>query len=636
MTVILPKVAAVSKYRPNLVDRLKLIIQSESKGEAKELAGKALFFVCPEIKQEEIDVNPAEIAADLIIWNANLILGYTAKFQSLDPRFLKKSISTLSLVSQKSNSSIPSAHSMNSNDSFLLLKAIVLYDQIMNENVISVEEVMTSFKALFPLSYLKSTSYSKNNDFGMDQQCLWVTSEWLFAHQCNEGIDYCRNLAKAAFEANTAHSMRLFGSIWWEITLPLLPSAIDGMKLKADPEAQKARALAIGRLLRICPHTPTWSQMVQNWAKLGCANYTREIRGDVGSWTRSATLSCMNDLLRPFQVDFSSREWTGYANVGKACEDEPVNGFFPLSVGSCLFPDSKCWGLEEEKGQASLDGEIIDCFVRLALKQIMEQHTRIRQLAADLLFGLDRSTPLIQMVIALIPAEHQNSSSASMPELTKCLIGAVKLPTLRPTLLRGLIYTVGGNAPRETASMSKELIEVIGEESTAKAVFPELVAILKEEASAHRNGFYPALRTLILCCESVDLEMVLDPKLQGELYHLIPKLAVWQTKNANAAVVKSLLDLYALMLPLWTPERNVIAPALPFLEYPNAVIRNEAAQVLYMHCSMNGIEPEAQTILESGSFGSASFKESVAALQSLCSLSCSVCATNNPVRSVAS
>ena len=582
-------------------------------------------------------MNRTEIAANTVIWNAYLILGYAAKFQSLDPQFLKESIRILSLISQKANSSTPFTSSKNdTNLSFLLLKAIVLYDRIMNENVISAEEVLASFKALFPLSYLKSTFFAKNNDFGMDQQCLWVTSEWLFAHQCNEGVDYCRDLAKAALEANTGHSMRLFGSIWWEITLRFLPSAIDGMKLKADPEAHKARALAIGRLLRICPHAPNWSQMVQNWAKLGCADYTREIRGDVGSWTRSATLSCMNDLLRPFRVDFSSREWTGYANVGKACEDEPVNCFFPLSVGSCLFPDSKCWGLKEEKGKASLDSEIIDCFVRLALKQIMEQHTRIRQLAADLLFGLDRNTSLIQMVAGLVPAEHQNSSSASMPELTKCLVGAVTLPALRPTLLRGLIYTVGGNSPRETKSMSKELIEVISDESTAKAVFPELVVILKEEASAHRNGFYPALRTLILCCESVDLATVLDPKLQGELYQLIPKLAIWQTKNQNTAVVKSLLDLYALMLPLWTPERNVLAPALPFLEYPNAMIRNEAAQVLYMHCAMNGIEPEAQTILESGSFGSANFKESVTALRSLCSFSCSVCATNNPVRSVAS
>ena len=467
---------------------------------------------------------------------------------------------------------------------------------------------------------------SEKDDFAMDQQCLWVTSEWLFAHQCKEGIEYCRQLANFALQTNTQHSLRLFGSIWWEITLDLLPSAIDAMQQKRAPDAQQALATAIGRLLRICPRDSKWSQMVQNWAKLGCASYAREVRGDVGSWTRSATLSCMNDLLYPFAVDLGSLKWTGFATVGTICEDEPLNVFFPLSLGSCLFPDGRSWGLKEEekKKKVGEENEVVDCFVKLALKQLMEQHTKIRQLAADLLFGLDRTTPLIQMVVGLIPPELQNSSLASMPSLMKCLIHAVKLSELRPTLLRGLIYTVGGNTPTVTEEMSKELIEVIGDDAVAKEVLAELVVILKEEASAHRNGFYPALRTLILCCESVDLGAVLGAELQLELYRLIPKLAVWQAKNKNTAVMKSLLDLYALLLPLWTPDRSILAKALPFLEYPNPAIRSEAAQVLYMHLSMNGLDPEAQAVLEGGSFGSANYKDSVAALRKLCS-SFSVC-----------
>ena len=625
MTVLLPKVTAFSKYRPDILNRLETYLQYESKWENKELIGKALFFVCPELEWKDIGVSDLELCARQIISSAYLILGHVAKHQTLDPQILKKAIAVPPLfleVSQPCNTVKPSLQYYF----FLLLKATILYDRLMNESTLSSEEVMASLKALFPLSFLKSISLSEKDDFAMDQQCLWVTSEWLFAHQCKEGIEYCRQLANFALQTNTQHSLRLFGSIWWEITLDLLPSAIDAMQQKRAPDAQQALATAIGRLLRICPRDSKWSQMVQNWAKLGCASYAREVRGDVGSWTRSATLSCMNDLLYPFAVDLGSLKWTGFATVGTICENEPLNVFFPLSLGSCLFPDGRSWGLKEEekKKKVGEENEVVDCFVKLALKQLMEQHTKIRQLAADLLFGLDRTTPLIQMVVGLIPPELQNSSLASMPSLMKCLIHAVKLSELRPTLLRGLIYTVGGNTPTVTEEMSKELIEVIGDDAVAKEVLAELVVILKEEASAHRNGFYPALRTLILCCESVDLGAVLGAELQLELYRLIPKLAVWQAKNKNTAVMKSLLDLYALLLPLWTPDRSILAKALPFLEYPNPAIRSEAAQVLYMHLSMNGLDPEAQAVLEGGSFGSANYKDSVAALRKLCS-SFSVC-----------
>ena len=608
------------------------MIEFSSKWESKEIAGKALFFVCPEIDGELLKSFPGNIDPQRILLSAYLILGHTAKRLTVANEMIQKAVAVPSIVMQSCQNFSDVKPSIEYY-LFLILKAAVLYDRLLEQNAITPNELLTSTKALFPLTSFKTTSRSSNDEFGMDQQCLWVVSEWFYAYHFEEGIDYCVQLAKAALKTDSEQSIRLFGSIWWEITVDLLPSAIDGLKQKRTPEAQKARAIAIGRILRICTHTQNWSQMVQNWAKLGCVSYARDVRGDVGSWTRAATLSCMNDLLSPFKVEFCSQQWTGYANVGTICEEEPLNEFDPLSLGSCLFPDGKFWGLEAETRRASLDSDTIDCFAELALKQLMEQHTKIRQLAAELLFKLDRSTPFIQFIVALVPSELQNSSLACMPSLMKCLIHAVKHREVRSILLRGLIYTVGGNTPTVTEMMSKELIEVISDESITREVFAELVQILKEEASAHRNGFYPALRTLILCCESVDLTTVLDASLQLSLSTLIPKLAAWQTKNKNTAVMKSLLDLYTLLLPLWKPESRAISLALPFLEYPNAAIRTEAAQVLYMHLSMSGVEPEAQNILESGGFGSNDFKLAVDRLRPFCSYS--VCTTNNSMKSEA-
>lgn len=567
MTVVLPKVARISSFRDILVTHLRWMAENVEDFGMAQLAGKALFFITPEIEpiSDWQSFSPRVVDGKLVVL-ANTIAGFALKRQQLSITTMQQ---VMSLILHPPNLEISRGEPVLRRRECLLylLKSVVLSIIMAKSEGVSSEEVVLAFKTLFPLSFSFSKWCTRDMEFHIEEQCLWVVSEWFFRHQLIQGIDYCTQLAKAAIQTGSEYGIHILGSIWWEITLPLLPSLIDQLLIKHPPEIQEAFVTIIGRLLWVQPHTDAWSQLVKNWAKAGCTCYTREIRGDVGSWTRLATISGMVEILHSCELGFDLLELKGYRKLGLTEEGETLVQFQPLTLGSCIFPDGNMVMLNgnksENEDKVTLPNDVLNCFVELSLKQLAEQHTKIRCKAALLLSKISGDTPLLQCVRIAFPQQVLSPDSLSQSDLFHHVVMAVKEPMLRPLLLRGLIYTVGGNTPVITEQVSKELVALISDETIAKEVIPELATILIEESKAGHNGYLPALRTFIVCSESVDLETVLSEPERETLQILIKQWAEHYCKKI--VVVKSLLDLYSLLLPTWSVSKEYISTGIVFL-----------------------------------------------------------------------
>lgn len=302
----------------------------------------------------------------------------------------------------------------------------------------------------------------------------------------------------------------------------------------------------------------------------------------------------------------------GTATGVPRCESEyqPLH-FLPPSRGACLFPDASALVERLPPNVASspreVDVAVGEAVGRVALKQLCEQHAAVREAAFACLVTLQRhAVPcaftralqgllpaefshagVIHAVIAAlarpdtcgasVPSSEQSSQSSLQSSLqsssqTSSQMTSQPPPNLTPILLRGLIYTVGGNTPTVTEQAVREFAAVCAEEKVARRVATELVVILGDELERKQNGFYPALRTLLVCGESCDLPSVLKPAVIADLKEVLKK--AFQKFSSKVVVIRSLCELHQQLFSSYDSDGNLICDSLPYLScaFPTVIV----------------------------------------------------------------
>ena len=125
------------------------------------------------------------------------------------------------------------------------------------------------------------------------------------------------------------------------------------------------------------------------------------------------------------------------------------------------------------------------------------------------------------------------------------------------------MYTVGGNTPTVTEQAVREFAARCAEEEVARRVATELVAILGEELERKQNGFYPALKTLLVCGESCDLPSVLEPAAMADLKGVMER--AFQRFSGKVVVIRSLFELHQQLFSSYDSETDLIRASLPYL-----------------------------------------------------------------------
>lgn len=651
-----PRVAALEAYGPCVLERMRWIAENQDDFAVVELAGKAVFFsvqraattVLTCVLQPILQANWAELPWRVFRGYLTLLAqgvgGFAQAGVSLPHEMVRECLRLLTVPPKRFHSRGRESSDLR-NARLLLLKNLVLFCELTHDSGVSLSEIHSALTTFFPCPSANGVSGcvggcvggclagswpQRQLRFTVEEGCLQVLSRFLAQQGFAAGIQHCRQLADAAVTSGSEYAVHLFGAIWWEVSLPLLPRLLQRLP-HAPPEVAEAIATVAGRLLREGVDAPDWGELVVRWVNGGCACYARDIRGDVGSWARIATLARLQEVLLarvwaasqgPLPARLDDPEIAtafGTATAVPGCESEyqPLR-FLPLGRGACLFPDATALveGLPPARACSprEVEAAVSEAVVPAVLKQLCEQHAAVREAAFACLTTLLRhaapAATLTRSLRALLPAEFSHAGvihaviaalapgrspvQSPSPQQSQSLQespdqSSQQSPSSKQsqspdqshqqspqqsandtpqadftaTLLRGLVYTVGGNTPTVTEQAVREFAARCAEEEVARRVATELVAILGEELERKQNGFYPALKTLLVCGESCDLPSVLEPAAMADLKEVMER--AFQRFSGKVVVVRSLFELHQQLFSSYDSETDLIRASLPYL-----------------------------------------------------------------------
>ena len=593
---VIPKTAEIESFRECVLARLRWIAENQDDFAVVELAGKAAFFSACRI--------PAVLADTLLLpllrtdWGQLtkrvksgylVLLGQTlgglAKAQyALSQECVEELDRFLPTLSPRHFGRGKTASLLRS-CSALFLKNCVLYLDMTGREGVSPNVIVSLLKQFFPRSIAGSWNPSDSR-FGVEEACLTVLSRFVLKRNITAGIDYCRTLAESALtesgrKCGTTHGFYLLGAIWWELTVSLQPSLLSLLSLSRTADMNEAIAVVMGRLLRVSSEKE-WRASGVEWVRVCCNKYQRDVRGDVGSRTRMAAISGLKEILlkmvwrdaettqTPIRIH-DTEIVTAYGNAhvvkGVEAEYQPTT-YLPLSLGSLLFPEGVCY--EESIPQScgipphEIDKELVDVLSPSLLKQLCEQHSCIREECFDCLsILLQYAPPTSTLILEMKPILQQ-------PYSEKIVIDAVMQslanPALRPIILRGVIYLVGRYVPDMLDAECFAFLRPLSNEETMRSVVTELVTILGEELELCQDGFYPAVKTLLLCVQAYDGTVARSAVPCAQLIEWIEK--GYNRYSKIIAVVESLRELYEEMIYDFTSVSDVIRCGLLFLTSP--------------------------------------------------------------------
>ena len=658
---LVPRVAALEAYGSCVLERMRWIAENQDDFGVVELAGKAVFFsaqraattVLTCVLQPILQANWAELPWRVFRGYLTLLAqgvgGFARAGVSLPREMVRECLRLLTVPPKRFHSRGRESSDLR-NARLLLLKNLVLFCELTHDSGVSLNEIHSALTTFFPCpsptsvgrlvggcvggcvggsvggsvgGCLAGSWPQRQLRFTVEEGCLQVLSRFLAQQAFAAGIQHCRQLADAAVASGTEYAVHLFGAIWWEVSLPLLPRLLQRLP-HAPPEVAEAITTVAGRLLRVGVGAPDWGELLVRWVNGGCACYARDIRGDVGSWARVATLGRLQEVLLarvwaapqgtlPARLDdpeIATAFGTAMAVPGCESEYQPLS-FLPPGRGACLFPDATALVESLPQTRASspreVEAAVSEAVVPAVLKQLCEQHAAVREAAFACLTTLLRhaapAAVLTRSLSALLPTEFSHAgvihaviaalaterspvqslsqslqqpakqspssqessqeSSQQSSQLSSQLSNDTPQSDLTPTLLRGLVYTVGGNTPTVTEQAVREFAARCAEEEVARRVATELVAILGEELERKQNGFYPALKTLLVCGESCDLPSVLEPTAMADLKGVMER--AFQRFSGKVVVVRSLFELHQQLFSSYVSETDLIRASLPYL-----------------------------------------------------------------------
>ena len=587
-SAVIPKTAEIEAFRDDVLSRLRWIAENQDDFGAVELAGKAVFFTACRIPAALADTLlfpllrtdwkqlTKRVKSGYLVLLAQTLGGLAKAEYALSQECmqeLERFLPTLSLRHPCRGKSALLFRSCCA----LFLKNYILYLDMTHREGVSAHVIVSLLKQYFPLS-IPGPWNTSDSHFGVEEACLTVLSRFVLKRNIPAGISYCHALAESALKSGTDYGIYLLGAIWWELTISLQPSLLTQLAASRSPDLTKAIAVVLGRLLRASSEEE-WKKSGVEWLRVCCNQYQRDVRGDVGSWTRMAAISGMKEILlkmvwreaehtqTPIRI-YDTEIVTAYGNAhvvnGVEAEYQPTN-YLPLSLGSLLFPEGVCY--EESIPQNcgipphEIDKGLGDVLSPLLLKQLCEQHSCIREGCFDCLSILLRyAPPTTALLSEMKPILQQTYSDTNV---INAAIRSLSNPALMPILLRGLIYLLGKSGPDMLDSDCYVFLQQVSNEEMIRPVVTELVAILGEELELSQNGFYPTVKTLLLCVQSYDCTDSLSEASYSQLIDLIEK--GYNRYSRIIAVVQSLSELYEEVLSGFTEVPDAIRCGLLFL-----------------------------------------------------------------------
>ena len=466
----------------------------------------------------------------------------------------------------------------------------------------------SSFTSLFthfftiPISQ-PSTWITRQTRFTQIEKTLMTCSRCYSSHQDQQNLLYCSQLLQDCLQHPTEFSLHLISSLSSDLVVSSMDSLLSLFSKQLAPEVCESLVLCLGRLLLNMDVSSQWLDWLLLWVEKSCSCYMRDIRGDVGSWARSACILQLEELVDKLILGFSNKTPSSFTQpiqvqginkyiqteygIARMIDEEMIQFCFGTE-GSLLFPYStipiqslsqaddfpptQSFGQDnhfpptQSLGQAdnfpptqlNIPEEKIECLCKILLKQSAEQHSVIRNHAYSIL------SYLIQLQPYQLPfLQHlQSYVKKEGDDLIDQLIFYLHLPDCVEIVMNGLIFVVGGNTPVLTEETTKKFIEYL-QTDPIDGFLKLMLTILINEYTKGNNGFYPALKTFTICVQTIFIQSMLSEEEMNQLLQIIKKASL-RYKN-KIAVLNLLLELLQSISSSIESSKEAVQLFLPFL-----------------------------------------------------------------------
>ena len=467
----------------------------------------------------------------------------------------------------------------------------------------------SSFTSLFthfftlPISQ-PSTWVTRQSRFTQIEKTLMTCSRWYSSHQDQQNLLYCSQLLQDCLQHPTEFSLHLISSLSSDLMVSSMDSLLSLFSKQLTPEVCESLVLCLGRLLLNMDVSVQWLDWLLQWVEKSCTCYMRDIRGDVGSWARSACILQLEELVDKLVLGFSNETPSSFTQpiqvqginkyiqteygIARMIDEEMIQFCFGTE-GSLLFPYSTIpiqslysqadhfpptQSFNQDNHfpptqsfnqdhhfpptQSNLPEEKIECLCKVLLKQSAEQHSIIRNHAYSIL------SYLLQLQPYQLPfLQHlQSYIKKDGDDLIDQLIFYLHLSDCVEIVMNGLIFVVGGNTPVLTEKTTKKFIEYL-QTDPIDGFLKLMLKILVNEFTKGNNGFYPALKTFTICIQTIFIQSMLSEEEMNQLLQIIKKASL-RYKN-KIAVLNLLLELLQSIGSSIESSKEAVQLFLPFL-----------------------------------------------------------------------
>lgn len=570
---VIPQLAHIPGYDLLVVEHMKWFVDHQENVSMTEQASKSMFYLAqshPNLVDSVLLIPlltsdwtsmPYRVVCGVLMMVASCLKGYSIIHHTVPPSLITKMIDQFHQLLNRSFTTRQSSQIRTYELSFL--QAITYHSD--------------DFYSLFTSLFSESHSWpTRSIQYSQEESCLLVCSQWFYQHHHSQGIAFCTSLVNQALQNPTEYSIHLYGSIFWKISPDSIDLAITLIKKRLDPGVLECLAIVISRLLSVQPIDDAWLRRLTSWFDACCSCYVRDTRGDVGSWTRIAGISGLQLLLDKLILSFPVG-WTHslstcshlkgineyiVTNYGIATIlDNSFITYLPLTEGSTLYPSSSTVfeSIQISPGSFSLLKEsVVESLTKPLLKQMAEQHSVIRDHAHHIFVFLHNlqsyETPFLKDLMSY-PMTDESS-------IIEQLIYYLRYEELADIVLQGFIFLIGGNTPGITEEGTSQFLSYLNE-SHNQRIIPSLLKIMKNEFVKGNNGFYPALKTFVVCLEVVDIMNSMSTEELNDIPELIVKASI-RYKN-RVAVLKLLLELLQVISVSIGTTKELISLFIPFL-----------------------------------------------------------------------
>jgi hypothetical protein len=188
----------------------------------------------------------------------------------------------------------------------------------------------------------------------------------------------------------------------------------------------------------------------------GLCDYSRDNRGDVGSWVREAAMDGLTQLLL-LLGSLQQQQEAASAAVSAA----PAAGWLPCEL-------------------QQLHGELAVQLVSSLLQQSLERIARLRETGLMSLQGIlaqpasAAAVPGAAAIAAALPADAAELAGVASLAVVPRIARLLQVPVYRLHVLEGLVASIGGVDASLSKAASAALLEQLGQQEQAPAVAGQL------------------------------------------------------------------------------------------------------------------------------------------------------------------